>query len=179
MTRLEKLEPLAPTELMLYGSLCKLGQGTARDVYDHLERRLGWNEGPATSPRTIQTIMTLLQRLASKKYLRAKRTTPPVPNVYTPIYSWRSVFRRSLARVLDPFLLDGGDLELLLGYLFELPHPFDRLATDGAAQAQRQRDLYQKISRATGQPDPFEESWPEARFPGLEELRSSQPPAKP
>ncbi|MFN7940273.1 MAG: BlaI/MecI/CopY family transcriptional regulator [Thermoanaerobaculia bacterium] len=176
MTKLDKLEPLAPTELMLYGALCKLGQGTARDVFEYLEQRLDWNASDASSPRTIQTIMTLLQRLAAKKYLRAKRTSPPIPNIYTPIYAWETVFRRGLTRALEPYLLDREDLDLLLAFMFELPRPFERLATDSALQAQRQRDLYRRIRGTSREPDPFEKHWPDARFPGLEELRNAASP---
>jgi hypothetical protein len=173
MAKLEDLVPLAPTELRIYGVLTKLGKGTARDVNDHLMARLNLADDGGAGSTLIHTIMTLLQRMDDEGYLKTQRTHPPIPNVYTPRFPWRDVFRRGAARALDHLLVDRADFDLLLEYLFALPGGLVRVADDPRLQAATQRAVYAKILARHKKPDPFEEAWPEARFPGLEELRKA------
>jgi BlaI family transcriptional regulator, penicillinase repressor len=95
---------LAPLELDCMNTLWPMGEGTVREIRDHLAERL---------PRAYTTIMTIMDRLARKGIVQRRKVNRAY--VYRPNLSSEQASAQALGQVLRDFF--GGSKEALLAQL--------------------------------------------------------------
>jgi BlaI family penicillinase repressor len=95
---------LAPLELDCMNTLWPMGEGTVREIRDHLAERL---------PRAYTTIMTIMDRLARKGVVERRKVNRAY--VYRPNLSAEQARAQALGQVLHDFF--GGSKEALLAQL--------------------------------------------------------------
>src|ERR1700676_1412087 len=95
---------LAPLELDCMKTLWPMGEGTVREIRDHLAERL---------PRAYTTIMTIMDRLARKGVVERRKVNRAY--VYRPNLSSEQARAQALGQVLHDFF--GGSKEALVAQL--------------------------------------------------------------
>jgi BlaI family transcriptional regulator, penicillinase repressor len=95
---------LAPLELDCMNTLWPMGQGTVREIRDHLAAR---------RPRAYTTIMTIMDRLARKGVVERRKVGRAY--MYRPHLSAEEARTQALGQVIENFF--GGSKEALLAQL--------------------------------------------------------------
>ena len=95
---------LAPLELDCMNTLWPMGEGTVREIRDHLAERL---------PRAYTTIMTIMDRLARKGVVERRKVGRAY--MYSPNLSAEEARTQALGQVIENFF--GGSKEALLAQL--------------------------------------------------------------
>jgi predicted transcriptional regulator len=107
--------PLPDAEADVLAALYELGDGTARDVREHLERR---------RPMAHASVATLLGRLEDRGLIRRRKGDSGKAFIYSPTTARPRAFAGSLKRALDVVERGfGGSSVALIASLFETRRP--------------------------------------------------------